>query len=54
MKKKKKEATAVLACSSCMQRNYSTPKSLESKARRLVLKKYCNKCLSHTEHRETC
>lgn len=43
----------VLACNDCGSRNYSVPKGESGNNTRLVLKKFCSKCNSHTTHKET-
>jgi large subunit ribosomal protein L33 len=52
-KKKKKDQKAIMACGTCMARNYSIAKSVSFIHDRLELKKYCSKCTAHTMHRET-
>ncbi|MCL5673428.1 MAG: 50S ribosomal protein L33 [bacterium] len=42
-----------LACSQCKQRNYTTTKNKKSTTDKLLLKKYCKFCKTHTEHKET-
>ncbi len=42
-----------LACSQCKQRNYTTTKNKKSTTAKLLLKKYCKFCKTHTEHKET-
>ncbi|WP_080849049.1 50S ribosomal protein L33 [Cytobacillus gottheilii] len=42
---------AVLACSQCGKRNYSTSASKDGT--RLEFKKFCSTCSTHTVHRET-
>lgn len=41
-----------LKCSKCGNKNYYTTKNKDKKAK-LVLRKYCPKCNTHTEHQET-
>jgi large subunit ribosomal protein L33 len=53
MAPKKKEKKAILACSECSERNYSTDKSQSHATERLELKKYCPRCGAHTLHKET-
>ncbi|WP_082306759.1 50S ribosomal protein L33 [Bacillus sp. FJAT-27245] len=43
---------AVLACSVCGSRNYSTA-SNQARDERLELKKYCKTCNASTVHKET-
>lgn len=42
-----------LACSECKERNYITKKNRRNTPDRLAMKKFCARCGSHTEHRET-
>ncbi|WP_264806620.1 50S ribosomal protein L33 [Cytobacillus sp. NCCP-133] len=42
---------AILACSDCGSRNYSTASKNDSG--RLELKKFCSACSTHTIHKET-
>jgi large subunit ribosomal protein L33 len=42
-----------LACSQCKQRNYTTTKNKKITTDKLLLKKYCKFCKTHTEHKET-
>ncbi|MEB3287126.1 MAG: 50S ribosomal protein L33 [Vampirovibrionales bacterium] len=55
--KKHKSSTpqAMLACTVCMQRNYTTTRSgtLQAEQKRLSLKKFCSNCQAHTLHQET-
>ncbi|RDU34893.1 50S ribosomal protein L33 [Neobacillus piezotolerans] len=44
---------AVLACSVCGSRNYSTAASSQAREERLELKKYCKTCNASTVHKET-
>ena len=41
-----------LACGDCKRRNYTTQKNKRNTPDRLTLKKFCNRCRSHTEHKE--
>jgi large subunit ribosomal protein L33 len=48
----KKKVT--LVCTECLSRNYQINKSASASSQtRLVLNKYCPKCMKHTEHKET-
>ena len=47
-----KRVKIVLVCSECGARNYKTNKSPNA-TERLVLKKFCPSCRTHTEHRES-
>ncbi len=40
-----------LECSVCGKRNYSVKKNKRSVPDHFVLKKYCDSCRRHTEHR---
>jgi large subunit ribosomal protein L33 len=42
-----------LACEECKQRNYNTTKEKKNQPDRLVMKKYCRFCRTHTSHKET-
>jgi large subunit ribosomal protein L33 len=53
MKSKTKAKTVMIACSTCHDRNYATPKSAQLLTARLEIKKYCPRCSIHTLHRET-
>lgn len=44
---------AVLACSVCGSRNYSTSANSQARNERLELKKYCKTCNASTVHKET-
>jgi large subunit ribosomal protein L33 len=44
---------AILACSVCKQRNYTTMKNKRKHPDRLEHKKYCRFCKKHTMHKET-
>ncbi|ADH97647.1 50S ribosomal protein L33 [Salisediminibacterium selenitireducens] len=44
---------AVLACSECHSRNYTTMKTDSAGSDRLTIKKYCKTCKAHTVHKET-
>ncbi|MBA8759763.1 MULTISPECIES: 50S ribosomal protein L33 [Staphylococcus] len=41
-----------LNCEECGNRNYHVPKTI-NKTDRLVLKKFCAKCNTHTFHKES-
>ncbi|WP_026389411.1 50S ribosomal protein L33 [[Acholeplasma] multilocale] len=43
----------ILVCEDCLNRNYSLTKSTLTQKERLVLKKYCSTCASHTIHKES-
>ena len=42
-----------LACTECKQRNYNTMKDKKAHPDRMVTKKYCRFCKTHTLHKET-
>ncbi|MDR0220477.1 MAG: 50S ribosomal protein L33 [Lachnospiraceae bacterium] len=42
-----------LACEDCKQRNYNTTKEKKNQPDRMVMKKYCRFCRTHTSHKET-
>lgn len=42
-----------LACVECKDRNYTTTKNRSTQRERLELRKYCRRCKSHQQHRET-
>jgi len=42
-----------LACTECEERNYITKKNRRNDPDRLELKKYCPRCGTHRDHRET-
>ena len=44
---------AILACSVCKSRNYTTMKNKRKHPDRLEHKKYCRFCRKHTVHKET-
>jgi large subunit ribosomal protein L33 len=44
---------AILACSVCKNRNYTTMKNKRKQPDRLEHKKYCRYCRKHTIHKET-
>ena len=41
-----------LNCESCKRKNYTTTKNKKSMTDKLVLKKFCRACRSHTVHKE--
>ncbi|MBI4041163.1 MAG: 50S ribosomal protein L33 [Deltaproteobacteria bacterium] len=43
----------LLTCSQCKSRNYSTTRTKKTGQEKLKIKKYCEKCHQHTEHKET-
>ncbi len=45
--------TVTLACGVCKRRNYTTSKSKTNDPDRIAMKKYCQWCKKHTEHKET-
>ena len=42
-----------LACTECKERNYITKKNRRNTPDRMELAKFCNRCRTHTPHRET-
>ena len=42
----------ILTCSQCLSRNYTTRKK-KTDNQRLMIKKFCKKCNTHTVHKET-
>ncbi|WP_138420193.1 50S ribosomal protein L33 [Aquibacillus sediminis] len=47
------EKKVVLACTTCLSRNYTTHKNESNQSERLQVRKYCKRCGTHTLHRET-
>jgi large subunit ribosomal protein L33 len=43
----------ILTCEDCLSRNYSTMKNKQTDQDRMVIKKFCRRCNSHTVHKET-
>ncbi|HOU08739.1 MAG TPA: 50S ribosomal protein L33 [Caldisericia bacterium] len=41
-----------LSCTTCKNKNYITIKNKKNDPDRITLKKYCNTCKKHTEHKE--
>lgn len=41
-----------LTCQTCKNRNYITIKNKKNDPDRMTMKKYCNTCKKHTEHKE--
>jgi len=48
-----RRGTIFLACSKCGKRRYCTTKNKKNNSERMVLRKHCNQCNEHTEHKET-
>ena len=46
-------ALAIMACTECKRRNYTTTKNKQNSPNRLEFKKYCKWCDKHTLHKET-
>ena len=42
-----------LACEKCKNRNYTTTKNKRNTSDKLVFKKFCPSCRTHTVHKET-
>ena len=43
----------VLSCSECKSKNYHTTKNKKTLTTKLELKKFCNRCRKHTQHKES-
>jgi len=43
----------ILACTACLNRNYTTNKNQLTSPDRLMVKKYCKRCKKHVLHKET-
>ncbi|MBU2541906.1 MAG: 50S ribosomal protein L33 [Candidatus Omnitrophica bacterium] len=41
-----------LQCSECRRKNYTSTKNKRLHTEKLALKKYCNFCRKHTQHKE--
>ncbi|NIM04349.1 MAG: 50S ribosomal protein L33 [Armatimonadetes bacterium] len=41
------------ACGTCRSRNYLSVKNKRNDPDRMKIRKYCPRCKSHTQHRET-
>jgi len=50
---KKMRVKIILTCENCLSRNYTTMKNKHTNQERMVIKKFCRRCKSHTTHRET-
>lgn len=53
MAKKDSVLIVTLACSECGRENYHTRRNKNNTQRKLSLRKYCQWCRKHTEHKET-
>ncbi|HEY9712566.1 MAG TPA: 50S ribosomal protein L33 [Chroococcales cyanobacterium] len=53
MAKKDDRVIITLACGECKRRNYTTMKNKKNDPDRMSIKKYCCKCRTHHEHKET-
>ncbi len=53
MAQKDQRILLAMVCQICKKRNYITSKNKTEMKEQLVLKKYCNRCRKHTEHKET-
>ena len=42
-----------LECKTCIERNYATTKNKKKTQDKLTLSKYCPRCRTHVEHKET-
>jgi large subunit ribosomal protein L33 len=52
-KGKENRIVITLACTECKSRNYVTTKNKKNDPDRMVQRKYCVRCRTHREHRET-
>lgn len=52
MAKKTARMVVGLACTVCKKQNYVTEKNKLNTTGKLALKKYCNQCRKHTDHKE--
>jgi len=43
----------ILACQDCKERNYNTTKNKRLHPERVEHRKYCPRCRTHTQHKET-
>ena len=43
----------ILMCENCLSRNYTTTKNKLTGGGRMVIKKFCPRCNTHTIHKET-
>lgn len=43
----------ILACTVCLNRNYSSYTNRSNQSERLEMRKFCKRCGTHTLHRET-
>ena len=43
----------VLACEGCKERNYNKTKNKRLHSERVEYRKYCPRCRTHTQHKET-
>lgn len=43
----------LLSCGDCKRKNYSQTKNKKLHPDKLAVKKFCNSCRKHTEHKET-
>ena len=53
MAKRANRMLITLACNECRERNYHSEKNKANDPDRLTLKKFCPRCRTHREHRET-
>ncbi len=52
MPKREDRVVMQLACEVCDSVNYATSKNRRTTTGRLEIRKYCNTCRRHTDHRE--
>lgn len=43
----------ILACTKCLNRNYTTTKNTLTNSERFEVRKFCKTCGEHTIHKET-
>lgn len=53
MVKKEQRILVGLICSVCKRQNYVTERSKLNTPEKLTLRKYCRKCRTHTQHKES-
>lgn len=51
--REKMRVKVILTCEDCLSRNYTTMKNKQTDQDRMVIKKFCRRCNSHTVHKET-
>ncbi|MCG2769123.1 MAG: 50S ribosomal protein L33 [Chloroflexota bacterium] len=53
MARKANRIVVTLECTECKERNYTTEKNRKNDSGRMTMKKYCRRCRTHAQHRET-